>query len=47
MKKYDIPKAVIVKIGSNEDILNGSGDRTLNDMLDKTGSLDIQDHADW
>ena len=47
MKNYDSPNAVIVKIGSKDDILNGSDNKTLNDMLDKTGNLDIQDCADW
>ena len=47
MKKYTSPNAVVVELSTHDDILNGSGNKTLSDMLDKTNNLDIQDSADW
>ncbi len=47
MKKYTSPNAVVVVLSAHDDVLNGSGNQTLNDIHDITNSLDIQDCVDW
>ncbi len=47
MKKYDSPDAVVIDLSTRDDILNGSGNKTLADMLDVTNALDVVDCVEW
>ena len=47
MKKYDSPTAVKIDLSTGENILNGSENKTLGDMLDTTDQLDVVDFVNW
>lgn len=47
MKNYNTPKAQILTFNVLEDVLNGSGEKSLAKLYRPGEALDIQDSVEW